>query len=205
MLFAKQSWHSSLLLNDRHSTQIQILALGSLWPLSSPGKLRFILASNTSLPTCSQRSHGTSETATLSCPLFILQISLFWVQAQARPTLRLSDDLHSPCWSWDISKPGPLLSHLTPTYGKLFYIMSSCASCPTIPASCAGTSCASQQPHCMDADLSSHQIVSEFPYYAIFFLSKMFSPVVYFFTLSNPTSLVHYLLFTNSKPEGIFL
>lgn len=57
----------------------------------------------------------------------------------------------------------------------------------------------------MDADLASHQSVSEVLYYAIFFLSKMFSPAVYLFTLSNLTSLSHHLLFTNLKPEAVFL
>lgn len=57
----------------------------------------------------------------------------------------------------------------------------------------------------MDADLASHQSVLKFLYYAIFFLSKMVSLAIYLFTLSNPTSLGHYLLFTNLNPEALFL
>lgn len=192
MLFVGQSWHSS------SQWQTQTPALGLPWPSSSPGELWFLLASDTSLPTCRQRSHSTPETAMLSCPLFILQISLFWAQPQSRAALRLSDDLHSPCQSWDRSKPGPLLSYLTPTYRKFFYsILTSCASCPVIPTSCASTSYESQQPPCMDADVASHQSVSNSLYYFLHF--------IYFFPLSDPTWLSHTFPFTNFKLEAKFL
>lgn len=45
----------------------------------------------------------------------------------------------------------------------------------------------------MNADLASQQIVSEFLYYAIFFLSKLFFSAIYFFTLPSPVSLGHHL------------
>lgn len=66
--------------------------------------------------------------------------------------------------------------------------------------SCAGRNCAGQQPPCMDTDLAS-QNGSECLYYATFFLSKTFSPAVYFFTLSDSTSPGHHLLFTRSSPS----
>lgn len=85
----------------------------------------------------------------------------------------------------------------TDIWNFFYSIMTSCASCPVIPTSCAGTSCESQQPHCMDADVASHQNVSNSLYY--------FLPFIYFFSLSHPTSLSHPFLFTNFKPEAKFL
>lgn len=185
MLFAGQSWHSS------SQWQTQTPALGLPWPSSSPGELPFILASDTSLSTYYQRSYSTLETAVLSCPLFIFQVSS---GHSHNPELPWGCQMISPCQSWDIRKPGPLLSYLTPTYGKM---LTSCASCPVMSTSCAGTSCESQQLHCTDADIASHQSVSN--------SLCNFLPFIYFFPLSDPTSLSHPFPLTNSNPEAKFL
>lgn len=198
MLFVTQCWYSSLLVSDSqkywllacHDLQALFESSSSFWPVTlhtQPAAKEHI---------------APLDTAVLSCPLFIVQISLFWAQAQARAALRLSDAFHSPCQIWDVTEPRRLLSYLTPTHTKVFYCMSSCASCPITPTSCTGTSCASQQHHSIDAERTSHQSVSKFLHCVIFFLSKMSSPI-YFFTLSNPTSLSHHL-FRSLKPEAIF-
>lgn len=101
-------------------------------------------------------------------------------------------------WSKLGYKPAWSTPFLFNTNGRFSYsIMTSCASCPVISTSCVGTNCESQQPHCMDADVASHQSVSNSLYY--------FLPFIYFFPLSDPTSLSHLFLFTNFKPEAKFL